>query len=79
MERATTIDPNEVPDGLHVLIPLAEKWAIRNPILRDDAIEEAPREEVISFIQAVKDHRAIIDDWLNNLPKDIKDCREKLA
>ena len=56
--------PDNVPEGLRCLIPLAERWGINDDILRMDERERAAPAE-IAYLKSVIDHfDDQLDDWL---------------
>lgn len=59
-----TLAPENVPEGLRCLIPLAERWGINDDILRMDELDRATPEE-IKYLKSVIDHfDDQFDDWL---------------
>jgi hypothetical protein len=59
-----TLLPNNVPEQLRCLIPLAERWGISDDILRLDAREKASADEIEYLKAAVRRFDDELDDWL---------------
>jgi hypothetical protein len=56
--------PDNVPEGLRCLIPLAERWGINDDILRMDTRRRAAPEE-LAYLKSVVNHfDDQFDDWL---------------
>jgi len=58
------LDPVHVPERLRILIPLAEKWAISDDILRADAVRRASPDEIANLKKIVQDYDDVFDEWL---------------
>ncbi len=58
------IDPQNVPEALHQLIPYAEKWGISDDVHREIAIDEASIEELREVVAAVSQVGNDINEWL---------------
>ena len=59
-----TLSPENVPEGLRCLIPLAERWGINDDILRMDELERAAPEEVEYLKSVIAQFDDQFDDWL---------------
>jgi hypothetical protein len=63
--RRAQIDPQNIPDMLHPLIPYAEKWSIENYTELVNTINETPIEELKELIKAVSEFATEdFDKWL---------------
>ena len=56
--------PDNVPEGLRCLIPLAERWGINDDILRMDELNWATPAEIESLKSAVRHFSKQFNDWL---------------
>jgi hypothetical protein len=61
------IEPQEVPETLRQLVPLAERWAIACDLRRGEYLEKQPKEDIRTFWATVELHRAQINRWLDSL------------
>jgi hypothetical protein len=67
MPRRHRINPNNIPQPFHPLIPYAEKWAISDYTDLSKAIDEASIEEISELVKIVSDFEAVgFDEWLGN-------------
>lgn len=58
---------NFIPDKLHHLIPLVEKWGIEDDGYRDEAIQNAQKNELECIVNSISDDDAIeLNTWLCN-------------
>jgi hypothetical protein len=71
-ERYVEILEDEVPTHLRKLIPTARFWGFWNPHVCDDVIESTSTEELRIFVREIDADRKAINDWLDPLPKDMK-------
>src|SRR5512147_2441322 len=61
------IDPRNIPEPFHPLIPYAEKWGISDDGYLDQAIDEASIEELRELVKTVSEFEAEgFDEWLGN-------------
>jgi len=51
----TTLDKTKVPETLHVLIPVAEKWGINDDYEREELLSRATKEELRGLISSIDD------------------------
>lgn len=58
------INSEKVPDPLHCLIPLAERWGISDDMLRLDALQKASTDDVKALRDAVQAFDDSLDEWL---------------
>ncbi len=56
--------PDNVPEGLRCLIPLAERWGINDDILRMDELDRAAPAEIDYLKSVIRHFDDQIDDWL---------------
>ncbi len=61
---ALTLSPDNVPEALHGLMPLAARWGISDDILRSDARRRASTDEVDYLKSAVAHFDDALDEWL---------------
>jgi hypothetical protein len=59
-----TWDRSRVPDALHPLIPLAEKWGIADDVIREDVLRQASASELEQLRMTVQEHDDVLDEWL---------------
>lgn len=64
MPPIVSLSPNNVPEGLRCLIPLAERWGISDDILRSDARHKASSAEIEYLKAVVRRFDDELDDWL---------------
>jgi hypothetical protein len=61
------LDPKNIPEPFHPLIPYAEKWGISDDGYLDEAIDEASLNELRDLVKTVSEFDAEgFDDWLSN-------------
>jgi len=60
------IDPMKVPENLHDLIPMAEKWGVPDDIIRSDIEEKASDMEKEAFRAKLKGRTRQVTDWLDS-------------
>jgi hypothetical protein len=70
------IPPENVPENLRDLIPMAEKWGIGDDVIRDDFEEKTTDEEKEEFKGKLKGRTADINTWLDSF-KDGLDMSEE--
>ena len=58
------LDPNRVPNPLHKLIPLAEKFGISDDLIRDDLFSKTPKPELVKLKQSLAECAESLDKWL---------------
>ena len=58
------LDPENVPQQLRHLIPVAEKWGISDDMLRVDAVRRADSAEIDHLKRIVQEHDDLLDQWL---------------
>jgi hypothetical protein len=67
MPRTHQINPDNIPEPFHSLIPYAERWGISDDGYLDNAIDEAPLEELRELVKTVSEFKADgFDEWLGN-------------
>lgn len=59
-----TLNAQNVPEPLRVLISLAEKWGIGDDMLRAGFVSKAPPEEVAELRRVVASYDDELDKWL---------------
>jgi hypothetical protein len=64
--RPPKINPENVPETLHDLVPLAIKWGIADDIMRSDFEQKASEEEKQELKSAMAGRTADINSWLNS-------------
>jgi hypothetical protein len=64
-----SINPENVPEYLRALIPMATKWGIGDDGVRDELEKKATKEEKAELEQAIKGKEKLIHDWLDSFPK----------
>ncbi|MEI6193208.1 MAG: hypothetical protein WCS42_02640 [Verrucomicrobiota bacterium] len=70
------IEPQQVPDTLRHLIPLAERWAIACDVRRADYFDKQPEQDIRDFWIAVQPHCQEINHWLDSMPASTKEWPE---
>lgn len=58
------LDPNQVPQELHILLPLVEKFAVSDDGARLDLLENATEEEKKQLASILNEYEDALDDWL---------------
>ena len=67
MSRTYQVNPNNIPEPFHPLIPYAEKWGISDDGYRDEAVYGASVQELRELIKAVTEFEAEgFDGWLGS-------------
>lgn len=67
MSRIHQIDPHNIPEPFHPLIPYAEKWAIGDYTDLTKAIGETSIEELRELVKEISEFEAEgFDEWLGN-------------
>jgi len=64
------LNPQNVPDHLKDLIPMAEKWGIGDDVIRTDFEEKASAEEKEEFKNKLKGRTAEVSQWLDSFNDD---------
>lgn len=65
ISRRIQIDPQNVPENLHSLIPYAEKWSIGDYTELINTINETPIEELRELVKSVSESDIEgFDEWL---------------
>ncbi len=59
-----SIDPQNVPDKFHVLIPMAERWGVSEDGLRWNILKRASDKELKELESRVRPYYAELDEWL---------------
>jgi|GEM_PF-3274059 len=71
------IDKNNVPEKLHHLIPLVQKWGIGDDGYRDEAVANANATELMELVSSISDEDAKkLNEWLSD-PYEIKICTQE--
>lgn len=60
------IAPENVPENLHDLIPMAEKWGIGDDVIRDDFEGKTTDSEREAFKSKLKGRTAEVTAWLDS-------------
>ena len=60
------IPPENVPENLRDLIPMAEKWGIGDDVIRDDFEEKTSETEKEAFQRQLKGRTADVTAWLDS-------------
>jgi hypothetical protein len=58
------LDPENVPEALRHLIPLAELWGVGDDLIRDDMVRRAPPSAIAELRRVIEEHDDLLDDWL---------------
>jgi hypothetical protein len=58
------LNPENVPEPLRHLIPLAELWGVSDDLIRADMVRRAPRAAVDDLRRIIEEHDDLLDDWL---------------
>lgn len=58
------LNATKVPQSLHPLIPLAEKYGVSDDIMRDDLIQKTPKAELRTLKKTVADYAGLLLEWL---------------
>ncbi len=64
--RKTGLDPNQVPESLRVLIPLAKKWEASSPEERRSLQRRATATDKLELSQGIVGHEDTILAWLKS-------------
>ena len=64
------LDPDQVPESLHDLLPLAAKWGIGDDIIRSDLHSKVGEDEKRELQDALKGRSAAISRWLDSFGTD---------
>ena len=67
-EYEPEINPEQVPEAYHCLIPLVKKWGISNNILREHLYESANDEELLELKKIEKESDSI-KSWIDESDK----------
>lgn len=59
-----TLDPENVPEALRVLIPYAEAWGISDDLIRGDVLDQASPEALSDLVATVGSHDEALNTWL---------------
>ena len=62
-----SINPADLPERFHPLIPFAERWAIRCDVTRHDYFEKQTKEDIQAFARTVEPYGDEIQAWLETL------------
>lgn len=71
--------PAKVPSGLRELVPLAERWGIRNGLARAVRRLTSTPDETRELMTALDSHQEEIDEWLDGLDPFVAPDAEKAA
>lgn len=58
------MNPEGVPESLRYLIPLAERWAEDDDLIRDDMVNRASAGERAHLLRSVQEAKDELDAWL---------------
>jgi hypothetical protein len=64
------LDPDQVPEALRDLLPLAAKWGIGDDIIRSDLQSKVGMDEQRELQEALKGRSAAITRWLDSFGTD---------
>ena len=64
------LDPNQVPDDLRDLLPIAKKWGIGDDIIRDDMRQKSSTAEKRELINQLEGKTKRINNWLDTFDDD---------
>ncbi len=70
---APGLDPQQVPDDLRHLVPIAERWGISDDVDRNAKVDGATPEERDELRTALRPHRERITEWLNSFQGQLSD------
>jgi hypothetical protein len=70
---APGLDPQQVPDDLRHLLPIAERWGIGDDVERNAKVDGATPEERDELRTALRPHRERITEWLNSFHGQLSD------
>jgi len=59
-----SVIPSEVPRRFRSLIPQAERWAIRDDVIRGDYFEKQPKADICKFFYAVEPDADAVKRWM---------------
>jgi hypothetical protein len=65
------VNSDEVPEGLRLLIPYVERWAIPCDVTRLDYFDQQPEVDIAAFWEELLPHEEAIGAWLDSLGQDI--------
>ena len=68
--KAPKLDPDQVPESLRDLLPLAGKWGIGDDIIRSDLQAKVKVDEKRELQEALKGKSAAITGWLDSFGTD---------
>ncbi len=63
------LDKQKIPKDLHNLIPYAEKWGIRDDIIRADFEKKSSESDKAKLKNALKGHIKKTNEWLDTFNK----------
>lgn len=58
------LNPDNVPDALRSIIPLAERFGVADDLERKKLIMSAMQAERNEISEAIRDHEDLLDAWL---------------
>jgi hypothetical protein len=64
-KKRVSLDPRQVPEALHPLIPLTEQWSIGDDYERGIALEAASVEELRHLVNTVHKYIEPLLEWLD--------------
>jgi hypothetical protein len=64
-DKRISLDPRQVPEVLHPLIPLAEQWSIGDDYELGTALKEASVEELRHLVNSVHQYIEPLSEWLH--------------
>jgi hypothetical protein len=68
--KSPNLDPNQVPDDLRDLLPIAKKWGIGDDIIRDDMRQKSSTAEKRELINKLEGKTKRINNWLDTFDDD---------
>lgn len=60
------LNPENLPEALHPLIPVAEAWGISDDLIRGDVIDQASPEALREFVATIRENEDLIYGWLGD-------------
>lgn len=63
-----SLNPSDVPETFHPLIPFVERWAINCDVIRGDYFSKQPQVDVADFYRAILPHLDALNHWLDTPP-----------
>jgi hypothetical protein len=58
------LNPAKVPAPLRHLIPFAELWGVKDDLIRDDLVRNAPKAAIEDLQSIIERYEDLLDEWL---------------